>query len=233
MRIEASSSTSPFSRRSTMPSSSFSACSKLMVLMSEWSVGLAMVCLNPFRLQQSRGSHQRRDMGGGGRCQRLEIVTALQGRNELPAGVFRGNVEELLSYPHEIALDQPELSQGVPHMGIETGRDQEKVGGEIVQGRQDARQHRFAEIVAVIAWIERCVEDVADARLTQCAGAGKERHLVGRAIEQIFVGPERCLRAIAVMHVEIDDGNALCAMGCADMERRNRHGVEQAEAHGA
>src|ERR1044072_4464640 len=99
MRMEASSSTSPFSRRLTMPSSSFSACSKLMVLMSEWSVGLAMACLNPFRLQQSRGSHQSGDMGCGGRCQRVDIVAALQRRDELPAGVFRGNVEQLLSDP--------------------------------------------------------------------------------------------------------------------------------------
>src|SRR5262245_10520628 len=112
--------------------------------------------------------------------------------------MLRRHVEELLSNPHEIALDKLELSQGVPLMGIETGRDQEKVGAESVQGRQDTRQHRLAEMVAIIAWIERCVEDVADARLAQCAGAGKERHLVGRAVEQIFIGPERRLRAVAM-----------------------------------
>ena len=40
------------------------------------------------------------------------------------------------------------------------------------------------------------------------AGAGKQRHLMGRAIHHRLVGPEDLLRAVAVMHVEIDDGGA-------------------------
>ena len=41
------------------------------------------------------------------------------------------------------------------------------------------------------------------------AGAGIERHLVGRGVEDLRVVLEDVLRAVAVMHVEIDDRDAL------------------------
>ena len=54
-----------------------------------------------------------------------------------------------------------------------------------------------------------------------------------RAIEQILVGPERGLGAVAVMHIEIDHGHALGAMLGAGMQRADGDIVEEAEAHGA
>ena len=90
-----------------------------------------------------------------------------------------------------------------------------------------------AEIVAVVAGLQRRIEDIADAGLAQSAGAGKKRHLMGRAVEQILVGPERGLGAVAVMHVEIDHRHALGAVLGAGMQRGDGDDVEQAEAHGA
>jgi len=43
---------------------------------------------------------------------------------------------------------------------------------------------------------------VVIAALTGRAGAGKQRHLMGRAVSR-WIGPENILRAVAVMHVEI------------------------------
>ena len=54
-----------------------------------------------------------------------------------------------------------------------------------------------------------------------------------RAVEQVLVRPERILRAVAVMHVEIDHGHALGAVLCAGVLGGDGHVVEQAEAHGA
>ena len=54
-----------------------------------------------------------------------------------------------------------------------------------------------------------------------------------RGVEQIVVGPERGLRAIAVMHVEIDHRYAVGAVLGARMQRGDGDLVEQAEAHGA
>src|SRR4030095_4256375 len=103
MRIEASSSTSPFSRRSTMVSSSLSACSKLMVLMSEWSFVSVMVLVSPYPSPQSRDSaqevrlkrlasgrrgHQGLDVDGGRAGQGLEVVGAFERRDQLPAAML-------------------------------------------------------------------------------------------------------------------------------------------------
>ena len=46
-----------------------------------------------------------------------------------------------------------------------------------------------------------------------------------------LVGPEDVLRAVAVMHVEIDDGRALEPVALLRVARRDRGVVEQAEAH--
>ena len=54
-----------------------------------------------------------------------------------------------------------------------------------------------------------------------------------RRIERIYIGPEYVLRAVAVMHVEIDDGDSLVAVNRARMQRTDRDVVEQAKAHGA
>ena len=77
------------------------------------------------------------------------------------------------------------------------------------------------EAGAAVERIERRIGDIADAGLAQRSGAREERHLMGRALEQVLVRPERILRAVAVMHVEIDHRHALGAMGRAGMLRGN------------
>ncbi len=82
-----------------------------------------------------------------------------------------------------------------------------------------------------VARSERRVEYIADARLPQRSGSGEKRHLMRRSVKQISVGPEDFLRTVAVMHVEIDDGNALRTMLGASVMGSNRDVVEQAETH--
>src|SRR5262245_66681412 len=99
-------------------------------------------------------------------------------------------LQQLLRDPGEIGLEHPEICQRVSEMGVEAGRDEKEIGSEGVERGKDARFVGVAEIVAVIAGLERRVEDIAYALLIECAGAGKERHLVGRAVEQVAVGPD-------------------------------------------
>ena len=54
---------------------------------------------------------------------------------------------------------------------------------------------------------------------------------MGRDVEHVRVGPEHLLRAVAVVHVPVDDRHALEAAR-ARVRGRDRHVVEQAEAHG-
>ena len=54
-----------------------------------------------------------------------------------------------------------------------------------------------------------------------------------RAVEQVFVGPEDILGAVAVVDVEIDHRDAVRAVLCARVVGGNGGVREQAEAHGA
>ena len=99
------------------------------------------------------------------------------------------------------------------------------------RGRIDGLE-RLAEDVAAVAGRQRRIDDGVElAALADRAGAGIKRHLVGRAIHDGLVRPENILRAVAVMHVEIDDGRAFGAVAVLRVARRDRGVVEQAEAH--
>ena len=89
-----------------------------------------------------------------------------------------------------------------------------------------------AERFAAVAGAQRRVDHgVVRAGLDDRARAGKQRHLVGRAIHHRFVGPENLLRAVAVMHVEIDDRGTRDAVLLLRVARRDGDVVEQAKAH--
>ena len=56
---------------------------------------------------------------------------------------------------------------------------------------------------------------------------------MGGAIEHVGIGPEDVLRAVAVMHVEIDDRHPLGVIALARVIGGDGRLVEEAEAHGA
>ena len=55
---------------------------------------------------------------------------------------------------------------------------------------------------------------------------------MGGAIEQVGIGPEDFLGAVAVVDIEIDDGHALRIIAAAGIMGGDGHLIEQAEAHG-
>ena len=117
-------------------------------------------------------------------------------------------------------------------MRVESRRYDQQVGREVVEPRQDRRFERLAEHVAAVAGAQRRVDDlVVLAGLAERAGAGIERHLVGRRVHDGSVVPEDVLGAVAVVDVEIDDGDALDAMGRLGVAGGDRRVVEEAEAH--
>ena len=69
--------------------------------------------------------------------------------------MLTGRLHQLLGHPGEIRLDQPELRQRVPDMGVEACRDQKEIRSKGVERRQDSRLEGGAEIVAVVARLER------------------------------------------------------------------------------
>jgi len=64
------------------------------------------------------------------------------------------------------------------------------------------------------------------------AGAGKQRHLMRRAIHHGRIVPEDILRAVAVMDIEIDDRRAADAVFALGVAGGNGDIVEEAEAIG-
>src|SRR5690606_35576277 len=97
-----------------------------------------------------------------------------------------------------------------------------------VDPRQYARSERIAEEVAACIRRQRRIDDVAGAGLVLGPGAWIERHLVRRAIEHAWIVPEDVLRAIAVMHVPIDDSDALGTVSLLCMAGSDGCRVEQA-----
>ena len=144
---------------------------------------------------------------------------------------LRGALHQLAGRPVEIVLVEVDLGQRIAVMRVEAGGNDDQVRPEIVERRQDARLERLAKDVAAGAGRQRRVDDVAGAGLVLGAGAGIERHLVGRAVEHRRIVPEDVLRAVAVMDVPVDDGDALGAMLLLRMAGGDRGIVEQAKAH--
>src|SRR6478735_1532736 len=116
-------------------------------------------------------------------------------------------------------------------MGIESGGDDDELRPEGVERREDSVLEGFAEFGAGVAGRKRRVENVADTGLAHGTGARKQRHLMGRRVEHARIGVEDFLRAVAVMHVEIDDGDPLQPVVALRVTRADADVVEQAEPH--
>ena len=118
-------------------------------------------------------------------------------------------------------------------MRVETGRDQHELGRERVERGQDARGPGGPELGRAGARRQRRVDDVAAPGFAGRAGAGIEGILVRGSEEDIRVGGEDGLGAVAVVDVEIDDGDTPQPVLVSRVRGADGDVVEQAKAHGA
>src|SRR6266481_3962755 len=244
MATDSSSGTLPSSSRFTIDSSSSIARSKLSFLTSTW-VSSAMLLS---RMRPVAGAdlsvlvraycggdsrpHQCRDMRGNRLLQALQIIAALENRDNSPAGACIGDIHQFARDPAEVLRPEIERGQRIPVMCVEAGGDDDQFGAEFLQLRQDRVFKRGAEFGAAIFRRQRCVDDgVVLAALATRAGAGKQRHLVRRAIHHARIGPENILGAIAMVDVEIDHGGASDAVFALRVTRRDGGMIEEAKAH--
>ena len=90
-------------------------------------------------------------MGGGRARQRLEIVAALEQRHDAPVGLLSGDLHDLPRRPGEIGLDEVDVAERIAAVGVEAGGDDDEIGRERLDARQDGGLHRLAERLAPVA----------------------------------------------------------------------------------
>jgi hypothetical protein len=121
-------------------------------------------------------------------------------------------------------------------MRVEPGRDEHELRLELIQNRKSHRLEHRLDIGVRRAGFEGQVHREARASSStdvRCStGPWVERELVRGHEEHGRVVVERPLRAVAVVHVVVDDCHSLDAVG-SRVRRRQCHRVEEAEAHGA
>ena len=117
-------------------------------------------------------------------------------------------------------------------MGVEAGGNQDEFGVESGEGGKDLRLISGANEGTVRPGRQGQVDDLTmRAAFGRLARAGPQRHLLRGGEKGAGFVPQQGLGAIAMMHVEIDDGHARkpvmieCAFG------GDRDGAEQAKAH--
>ena len=95
-------------------------------------------------------------------------------------------------------------------MGVEAGGDENQIRREGVhplhQSLERAPPHRARRVRR-----HRGVDDIAHAGLRRRAGARVARALMHRGEENVGIGLDHRLGAVAVMHVEIGDGDSFDA----------------------
>src|SRR5688572_1469165 len=186
MEIEASRSTLPDSSFSTMSSSSARAVSKLIALIAVFSFAIVVLIIRDPRQEVAAAPDQCLDMDADRSGQSPDVIAALEHRYNAAFGVLVGNLHEVERRPDEILFGEIEPAQGIGAMGVETRRNDQKVGSEGVESGQDDGRHRIAEFRTAITFVQGSIEDIADPGFRRGPGAGIKRHLMGRAVEQVF-----------------------------------------------
>lgn len=143
----------------------------------------------------------------------------------------RGDFHQPRCHPCKIIFFQFQSPKRIGTMGVKSGRDQDEVWGEPIQGRKNARFERAAKHRSCRAGRQRDIDDIAHAGLRNRSGARIVWVLVGGRKEQggIFFG--HGLGAIAVMNIKVDNCNTAQSMHRLGMTGADRNGVEQTKAH--
>ena len=166
--------------------------------------------------------------------QLVHVVTAFEQRDQPPATVPVGGFEHPRAHPSEELRAQTDVRQRVVDVRIEAGRDNDELGCECVYARENLLDEDLSILLVSGARRHRAVEGRAftasDAGLRKCASARIERILMSAHVEHGRVFLERVLRAVAVVHVPIEDQNLVETMLLLQITRCNSDIVEQAES---
>ena len=165
----------------------------------------------------------------GAAAERREGVAALEHRDHSSLGVAIGHAFHLLGDPGVIGIGEAQHRHVVFDVRIEPGGEGNQLGPELLQRRQPFLDHGFPELLGARSCRERHVVHVA--RRAVGAAVRIERVLEDRGHQHLLIALEDVLRAVAVVHVEVDDRDALEAVRVERVARGNRYVIEDAESH--
>mmetsp|Transcript_33317 Transcript_33317/g.108960 ORF Transcript_33317/g.108960 Transcript_33317/m.108960 type:complete len:339 (+) Transcript_33317:292-1308(+) len=136
-------------------------------------------------------------------------------------------------HPRKIVVVAREARERVLRVRVEARADEDRVGRKAADRGQQRLAPRAAELRRAGARGQRAVYDASVAARAPGGGAcpGVARRLVARGVQHVRVGPGACGVAVPVVHVKIEDGDALHVVRDARVCDANHDVVEHAEAH--
>jgi hypothetical protein len=140
-----------------------------------------------------------------------------------------GQVFQPLGDPRVVGLDQAHLPEVVVAVRVEARRDEDHLRLEGLEPRHPLPVDQLAHRRSLGVGRHRHVDHVRARR--HATGVRIERVLEVADHQHALVAGDDVLGAVAVVHVEVDDGHALQAVHVQRMARRHGHVVEEAEAH--
>jgi hypothetical protein len=145
------------------------------------------------------------------------------------------HIEHLFAKFAITLLAEQDLSKRIAAMGVETRREEDKLGLKVSQSRGQGFLKVVEEIAVGTAGgdgnIQRQTLSRAESAFTGGTGAGIMRILVDAKKEHRFVGLKGVLGTIAVVDVPIDDRHALNPAFGAQIMRGDRHIIKKTKAH--
>ncbi len=148
------------------------------------------------------------------------VVTAFETRHDAPAGVRIRHRLDAPGQPFVVGLDQAELPEFVLAVGIEARGDEDHLRRKTVQRRQPERLDQFAHPGTARVCRDRHVDHVAAQRMI--AAVRIEAALEDADHQDAFVAGNDVLGAVAMVDIEVDDGDALEATDFERVSRRDR-----------
>src|SRR3546814_6864931 len=156
-----------------------------------------------------------------------QVIAALKRRDNAPVAELVGELHQFLRRPAIIIFRKSQIGERIGMMGIETRRNEDEIGRKLRQSGKDHIGENFTKLRRTRAWGKAGVENIAHAALSRTARARIKRPLMGRGVKEIGIGLEAGLRAVAVMDIEVDGGNAAKAMRGARGKRAQGDIVEE------
>ena len=99
-------------------------------------------------------------MRGDGARQAVEVVAAFQHRNDAATAPPLGDFLQAPRYPGIVSRDQMKVAEHIAVVGVKAGRDDDNIGRERFDARQDRDFHRLAEGFAPVAGAQGGVDDL-------------------------------------------------------------------------